>query len=202
MSDALPLKYVGFKAHFEGIPLDAIEMHLFEGGYLGISRITDHTANIACLIKKESFLASLSPDHLISRLQKERTIFKERMANARMLFPQWLIGELPEFGIRTNPDWDRVFWIGDAAGSIPPLCGDGLALAVSSGCMAADYLLQSDAKQFQKAWLKRVKKRFFYAKQLHKIMLNPLTSTLAFKIGNLFPQLPIHLWKATREGTF
>ena len=33
--DNLPLKYVGFKAHFEGVSLEhAIEMHLFKGGYL------------------------------------------------------------------------------------------------------------------------------------------------------------------------
>lgn len=202
---APPLKYVGFKAHFEGIPLEhTIEMHLFDGGYLGISRITDQTTNIACLMKKDYFSENDSPGRMISQLQNDvkMQIFKERMSNARMIFPEWLSGELPEFGIRTNPKWDRVFWIGDAAGSIPPICGDGLALAVLSGCMAADYLMKSDAKHFQGDWLKRVKKRFFYARQLHRIMLNPVTSTLAFKIGNLFPQLPIHLWKATREEIF
>ena len=121
------------------------------------------------------------------------------MLKARKVFPQWLIGQLPEFGIRKNPSWQKVFWIGDAAGSIPPICGDGLALAVTSGCMAADYFLNSNAEQFQHDWLQRVKKRFFYAKQLHRLMLNPMTNTLAIKMGNLFPQLPLHLWKATRE---
>src|SRR5882762_3377546 len=39
-----------------------------------------------------------------------------------ILFPDWLIGKTPGFGMKQNPSWHNVYWIGDAAGVIPPIC--------------------------------------------------------------------------------
>src|SRR5262249_42474155 len=42
------MKYFGFKAHFKDVDIDnAIEMHLFPGGYLGITKVNATTTNIA-----------------------------------------------------------------------------------------------------------------------------------------------------------
>lgn len=195
-ANALPLKYAGFKAHFEGIPMDsAVEMHVINGGYLGISKIDDKTVNIACIVKKEE----CNPIETFMDRLKAHAAFNERMKNARIIFPNWLVGEIPEFGIRSNPSWENVFWIGDAAGSIPPVSGEGLAIAVTSGCMAAEYLLNSTAHAFRKAWLKRFQKRFFWAQRLHKFMLTQWTSSLAVQASSLFPGLPLFFWKLTRE---
>ena len=124
---------------------------------------------------------------------------KNRLLKSRKIFPQWLTGRIPEFGIRKNPEWDRVFWIGDAAGSIPPVSGDGLAIAVTSGCMAAEYLMNRDAHAFRKAWLKRYKSRFFWAQQLHRIIMTPWAINLAAPVCQTFPSLPLLSWKLTRE---
>jgi flavin-dependent dehydrogenase len=123
-----------------------------------------------------------------------------RFSKARMIFPKWLMGQLPEFGIRTNRDLPNVFWIGDTAGSIPPVCGDGLAIAVTSGCMAADYFLGEGAVAFKKDWLKRYRHRFFMAKLIHQVMMNRWTNNLAITACNTFPKLPIFFWSQTREG--
>jgi menaquinone-9 beta-reductase len=198
----LPPKYVGFKAHFEGISLNnEIEMHIFDGGYLGISSIDSKTTNIACIVKKDRLYECNPFDLFMSKLQEGKCLsaFKERLLKARMIFPKWLIGEVPEFGIRTNPAWERVFWIGDAAGSIPPICGEGLAIAVSSGCMAADFFLNSDALEFKKAWLRRYARRFFWAKQIHKILLTSWLSPVSIKACQWIPSVPIYFWKLTRE---
>lgn len=196
------MKYVGIKAHFEGISLDrALEMYSFEGGYLGISTLDDRTVNIACLVLKNR--VENSPELWIEQLKEDPTmaLFKERISKARMLFPKWLVGEIPEFGIRDRPLWERVFWIGDAAGSIPPVSGEGLAMAITSGCMAADYYLNEDAEAFKKAWKKRYGKRLFFAGQLHKMMLTSWMGHLAIPICHLFPSLPIYFWEQTRETT-
>lgn len=183
------LKYVGFKAHFSGITNNAsLDMHCFNGGYLGISPVDAHTANIACLVKKE-----------IAQIKSITALLKKIEPNAKMLFPEWLTGQLPEFGIRENPSWERVFWIGDAAGSIPPICGDGLAIGITSGCMAADYLLNSNAEAFKKAWLKRYQSRFFWALRLHSFMLSKRSSRLAIGACNFAPFLAPFVWKLTRE---
>lgn len=196
------LKYMGFKAHFEGVSTGkGVEIHAFDGGYLGISNVDANTTNVACIVNKNCLKEMQQPERFMQKLQEDKSLpfFNERMVNARIIFPNWLIGQIPEFGIRKNPSWERVFWIGDAAGSIPPICGDGLAIAITSGCMAADYYLNSNAGEFKKAWMKRYRQRFFIAKLLHKMMIHPKMSRIALTVGNSVPGLPNLLWKLTRE---
>jgi menaquinone-9 beta-reductase len=196
----MPMKYVGFKAHFEGIEMDDfVEMHTFNGGYLGMAKINSTTTNIACIADKAIVDPFDKPEHFLDQLMKDIPTLRKKMINARMLFPKWLVGQIPEFGIREHPHWDRAFWIGDAAGSIPPVSGEGLAIAVTSGCMAADYLMHSDSRAFETAWLKRYKRRFFWAVQLHRIMRSGFLGHLAMYACRAFPFLPYHLWKLTRE---
>ena len=192
------LQYVGFKAHFEWVDIDdAVQIHTFAGGYLGISPINSTTTNIAWLVKKEC-IKNLENPELSVFDQKSMLFLKQRLQKSRMIFPNWLVSQIPEFGIRQNPSLERVFWIGDAAGSIPPVCGEGLAIAITSGVMAADYLLKSNAQEFKVAWLKKYQKRFFLAQQIHKIILSPSLANCAFLTCRIFPFLPKFLWKQTR----
>ena len=69
-----------------------------------------------------------------------------------MLFPQWLVTRAPEFSHRKTPKWANGYFIGDAAGSIPPATGNGLSMALSSGIMAAKYAVRGDANGFRRAW--------------------------------------------------
>lgn len=199
---ALPeTKYVGFKAHFEGIERqDCLEMHIFEGGYLGIANIDEKTANIAGLIHK-NFLGKSPPEDILPTILNAGSMqrFKIRMTNAHMIFPKWMIGQVPEFGIRNTPNWERVFFIGDAAGGIPPVSGEGLAIAITSGCMAADYLLNSDAQRFRLDWYSRYSKRYFWARILHYGMMKPWLCSAGMRACRFFPILPITAWRLTRE---
>lgn len=194
-------QYVGFKAHFEGIAMGSVlEMHCFKGGYLGISQIDAKRANIACLFSKNYLDGSGSLSGTMENLKHDPSMkaFSEKLKNSRMIFPQWLTTNVPEFGIRTNPDLPNVFWIGDAAGSIPPLSGGGLAIAVTSGCMAADYFLRNDVNGFKKAWKNRYERRFFIAEKLHRLLLAHTLSGWAIRACDIFPKLPLYLWKLTR----
>ncbi len=196
------MKYIGFKAHFEGVEIDdSIEMHTFSGGYLGVAKINAKTTNIAGLFHKDIGKNFNSPEILLENLLKDKSmsILKEKMRSATMVFPKWLECQVPEFGIRKNPQWERVFWIGDAAGGIPPVSGEGLAIALTSGCMAADYLLKSNSHQFKIDWLRRYGRRYFWANQLHRGLMRPWLHEIGIKLFHLFPSLPIYLWQLTRE---
>lgn len=196
-------RYRGLKAHFAGVsPGKTIEMHTFPGGYLGLSTIDPVITNVACIIDMKYCKVGDNPASFLNQLLENLYLpdFRERMAASHMIFPQWMSGQVPEFGIRNNPAWKNVFWIGDAAGSIPPISGQGLSIGITSGCMAADFYLKGDVEGFKKAWLKRYQKRFFFAKMLHRLMIHPQMSTVAFKLGKFFPGLPKNIWKLTRES--
>ena len=156
--------------------------------------------NVACLMKFH-VPNPLSPSEFFAHLQAMPSLesFNEKILKGTMLFPQWMSAQVPEFGIRSNPSVERVYWIGDAAGSIPPISGDGLAIAILSGGMAADYLLKSDWKGFQVAWLKRMQSRFFWAKRLHRLMLYSPLSALAIQTAAALPMVSRFFWKHTRK---
>jgi flavin-dependent dehydrogenase len=198
----LEMAYFGFKAHFENIDIGkCVEMHLFPGGYLGISNVDEKVTNIACLVKKEKVSQFENPEDFINDLLKDKSMgaFQNRMKSAKMISPKWLVGQLPEFGIRKNPKLDNIYWIGDAAGSIPPISGDGLAIAITSGCMAAENYMFKNAANFQTEWLKRYRRRFLVANSIHKIMTHDWTKGIAMSTCQTFPKLPLFLWSQTRE---
>lgn len=199
-SDPLQPAYIGFKAHFTNVSdISNLEMYFFQGGYLGISKVDKETVNIAGLIKKE--IVGMVPIENFTPLlmeKKELSALKPYLSKAVPLFP-WMKGLIPEFGIRQLPSWPRIFWIGDAAGSIPPISGEGLALALNSGCMAADFFLRSTAAEFNRNWNKSYSKRFFWAQQIHQLMLSERASRMTFKTCQYFPSLMLKLWKLTRH---
>lgn len=180
-------KYVGFKAHFEGIELKStLEMYLFEGGYLGISPIDEKTVNVACIIKKSK----------AKSFQIEEVC--EKIKNGNRIFPQWLSGEIPEFGIRKTAHLENVFWIGDAAGTIPPITGEGLSIAISSGVLAANSLYCKKPQEFKKLWLKKYRRQFLLGMLLHQAVLNPITAKMGFSIFKHFPACTRYIYQNTR----
>lgn len=185
--------YTGFKAHFEGIDLSrTLEMHCFKGGYIGLSPVAPGVVNVAGLARLD---LPHNPDILIKSLPK----LERRFQNAHILFEKWLTGQVPEFGIRKTPSWPNVFWIGDAAGSIPPVCGDGLGIALTTGIMAAEYAVNKSEISFKRDWLKRYRRRFFWGQWLHRIVMQPTLSSLGTRCCALFPSLPSQIFALTRE---
>lgn len=197
-----PFRYVGFKAHFEGIEMNHfLELHPFKGGYVGLSSVSDKVTNMACLVDQKVLQGQESAEDFFKRLLLLDSMksLRQRMGGAKMLFPEWIMGKVPEFGIRDNKELDRLYWIGDARASIPPASGDGLAIGITSGVMAAEYLMKKDAKSFNKDWQKKYRKRFFYAKLLHRMLMNPMLCHSAYLLSKRYPSIPIKLWQLTRE---
>lgn len=193
------LTYAGFKAHFSDIDMhETLEMHCFDGGYVGISPVADGIVNIACLVRldrmqgQDNFMQTLATQQNMQR-------FSQHLEKGRMLFPAWMMGKVPEFGMRQNPAWPNVFWIGDAAGSIPPVCGDGLGIAITTGVMAAEYFSDKGAEAFKKDWLQSYRRRFFWGRLLHEVVQRPYLSSFAAGCCRLFPSLPHKLFKLTRS---
>ncbi|MCE5316812.1 MAG: NAD(P)/FAD-dependent oxidoreductase [Parachlamydia sp.] len=192
--------YAGFKSHFEGIAsAQAIEMHCFDGGYVGISPVAQGISNVAALVRLDRL--KMEKSEFMEYLQRIKGMeqFAERLKGSSMLFTPWMMGQVPEFGIRHNPSWPNVYWIGDAAGSIPPICGDGLGIALTTGLMAADYLRSNDPQGYQRAWHKRYHSRFFWGKWLHSVMTRTPLSRLAVSCCQWIPSLPAKVFALTRE---
>jgi flavin-dependent dehydrogenase len=114
---------------------DAIELHLVARGYAGIVRQEDGTANLCMAIRRSRLLAAGSPAALLDRLGNDHPALGERLA-ARRGGAADAVANIP-YGWRAQRGAPGLFRLGDQAGVIPSLAGEGLGIAIASGVRAA-----------------------------------------------------------------
>lgn len=187
--------YIGAKAHFDGINLsNELVMHLLPGAYFGMAPIAAGQVNVAGIIACTPEQA-LDPKATLNSFFQRTRILSEELR----LFPDWFMGPVPEFGIRDCPRWPNTFFLGDAAGVIPPATGNGLSMGLTSGILAADYALKGDYLTYRTRWHKEYAHRIFKGKLLHKLFLSSFTNVIPIACS-LFPSLPRAIFRATRSG--
>lgn len=192
--------YVGIKAHFEQIPMEqCLEMFAFPGAYLGIEPIENGRYNVACLAKKEEIDQFQSPALFMQFLMQQNPLLRSYLSQGKMIFTDWMHAFIPHFGIKQTPHWADTYFIGDAAGTIPPACGEGLSLAISSGCLAAEYAIKGKFKEYKKAWLKNFRSPIYWGKGLHYILLKPPLIGTGLSLVRNIPSLAHLVFSLTRQ---
>ena len=109
-----------------------VELHGFPGGYAGLCEVEGNKVNLCLLTQVARFRESGSTcDRFSSQWMTQNSTLAARL---EMLQPDWA-GSLAQanlnFGTLQRP-LSRVLYLGDAAGSITPLCGNGMSMALRS----------------------------------------------------------------------
>ncbi len=134
---------IGFKQYFRASgPLlarlsGAVEVTAFDGGYAGVQRVEGGTVNLCLLVSRERFAALGSWDALLAALWREPGLAP--LADAEALLPKPLtISNVPYGFVYHGSPGDTLYRLGDQSAVIPSFCGDGMAIALHSGRLAAD----------------------------------------------------------------
>ena len=119
---------------------DAVELHLFDRGYAGVVRQEDGSVNLCLAVRRSRLREAGDPGRLLRLLGDGAAALGERLG--------WL-GDEPIDAIANVPYGWRVaagraglFRLGDQAGVIPSLAGEGVGIAVGSGVSAANACLR------------------------------------------------------------
>lgn len=197
-ASAPDMPYIGIKAHFEGISWhETLEMFALKGLYLGISPIENKRFNVACLVSKDLVKQCQSTEAFIASLMTNR-LLESRFSKAKCLFSEWMSCPIPNFGIKKTPHWPHSYFIGDAAGTIPPITGNGLSMAIKGGILAAEYALNNNPEAFKVRWKKEFSSAIFWGKFLHRVALQPFLLEKMIALGNFLPILKHSVYKLTR----
>lgn len=137
---------IGFKQFFRATPdlarrlHGAVEVTVFPGGYAGLQQVENHRLNLCLLVDRTRFKAlGGNWPTLFAALLREPGL--ERLADAEPLLPKPLTIAAVPYGFLVRPDPADPLWrLGDQAAVIPSFCGDGMAMAIHSGRLAADML--------------------------------------------------------------
>lgn len=131
-------QFLGIKYHVEqGPPTDTIEIHHFKGGYCGISAI-ENNQYCMCYLIKADLLKEFKSDiqAMENSILSQNPYLKERMNTAKLMGP--ITTSQFNFGT-SKPMYQSYPLLGDAAGFIPPITGNGMSLALRS----AQYIYQN-----------------------------------------------------------
>ena len=182
---------------------DAVELHLFDGGYAGLVRQEDGSGNL-CLAVHKSRLdeASGDPAALLHMLGGALPHLGERLAHADWSRSIDAIGHVP-YGWRTAGTAPGLFRLGDQAGVIPSLAGEGMGLALASAEAAVAAWRHGGgdaAPAFQHRLAAAMARPFAFANLVWRIGENRRTAGAITRAASLFPSLVRMISHATRIG--
>ncbi len=178
----------------------SVELILFPGGYAGFQPIENGAANLCLLITAAQLKqCGGSWPALQGYLQHTAPHLARRLAGAETMLPAPLtIASIP-YGFVQRGSPDGLWRIGDQATVIPSFSGDGMAMALHSGTLAAQhYLGNTSADKFQQLLAKQLGTRVASATVLSRALVNqPWTAHLT----RLWPGMLAHIASATRIPT-
>ena len=204
--------YIGVKYHIRySFPNDLIALHNFKKGYCGISKIeneqycfcyltvADNLQNSGNDIKKmEQTILSANP-HLKKIFDECEMLWKEPVVISQISFD------------KKNLIEDHVLMIGDAAGMITHLCGNGMSMALHASKIAAgqiqEFLKGTIARElmeqnYSAQWNNLFSKRLRTGRMLQRLLNDPRLTNLVIGLGRYFPSLIKTLVKKTHGSPF
>jgi flavin-dependent dehydrogenase len=199
--------WLAVKAHYSGdFPNDLVELHNFHGGYCGVSKVENGSINICYLADYGSFKKHKNIDayqkHVLCKNPHLKAIFE----NAKMLFDKPITISQVSFE-KKKPVENHMLMIGDTAGLIHPLCGNGMAMAIHSAKIAVELAInypdgKIDSRQkleneYIAQWNLNFRKRMRTGRWLAALLRNETAAGIAMKVLSYFPSLLPKIIKST-----
>ena len=190
--------WLGVKAHYSlDFPDDLVGLHHFKGGYCGVSKIENNLVNICYLANYDTFKRYKSiEDYQINVVYKNPNL-KAVFEKAAIQFEKPLTISQISFEKKKSVE-NHILMIGDTAGLIHPLCGNGMAMAIHSAKLAAENSIaflenrinrSTLENNYRTDWDKNFKSRLRVGRFLGKLLQKEKLAQFTLNIFILFPFL-------------
>ena len=178
-----------------------IELHLFARGYAGIVLQEDGSTNV-CLAVRKSLLSKSGgdPASLLADLAERHPGFAVRLGDDWLGCRIETVGSVPYGWIARNTS-PSLFRLGDQAAVIPSLAGEGIAIALASGALAARHWLERGAEgavAHQRELAMRATRPVRTARIARAIAENRFAAALGISLAGRVPPVLRHLMHASR----
>ena len=198
--------YIGVKYHIKyDFPKDLIALHNFDGGYCGISAIEDNKYCLCYLSERKNLKESSGISEMEEKILSKNPHLKAIFEQAEFLFSKpEVINEV--IFVKKSVISKHVLMVGDTAGLIAPLAGNGMSIAIRAGVLSAhlvgDFLNNQISREklehnYTDVWNKNFKNRLWRGRQLQKLFGNETNSNLAVSFLNKVPILLSPIIKST-----
>ena len=197
--------WLGVKAHYEGkFDETVVGLHNFIGGYCGVSKIENNLLNICYLTNFKSFKKYKNIEEFQEKVVSQNPHLKKILEHSTSVFEKPLTISQICFEKKENVE-NHILMMGDTAGLIHPLCGNGMAMAIHSAKLASEQTInflsekisrQEMEKNYSSNWNKNFKQRLWYGRILGSILEHSKLSEVLTNLITHFPfLLPIIIRK-------
>jgi flavin-dependent dehydrogenase len=191
-------QFVAVKRHLEGVdfPAATVEMHNFRDGYCGLSPVAGGLTNCSYISDVRNLRA-----HGNSVAEMERQVLMQNpllrpylQAAQRQSTPPIVISQIT-FRERSTVD-NHVLMLGDAAGTIAPLAGNGMSMGMNASYLLhgllAEFLdgrlTRTELEQrYTRAWRGLLSLRIRAGRLIHQVFGSPGLTTAGIRVLKRVP---------------
>ncbi|HWE38580.1 MAG TPA: FAD-dependent monooxygenase [Isosphaeraceae bacterium] len=186
-------RLVGLKRHVAvddpdgNEPADTVDLHLVPGGYVGACRVEGALTNV-CALLPESVPRRSRGD--LDRATGE--VFEANPALRRLWASSRPAGDWKTVAnVRVEaatPRLGGIVYVGDAMGTVDPLGGQGMTMALLGAELLAPFLFEALAGRdgddrwqpsYERAWHRRFERRIRLCRLFHHVLVHPALIDLA-----------------------
>jgi len=203
--------YIGVKYHIKApVPIDTIALHNFKNGYCGISKVEGDKYCLCYLTTAQNLKSSNSIKEMEQNILYENPFLKKIFTEAEFIFKEPVTISQISFERKALVE-NHVLMLGDAAGMITPLCGNGMSMALHSSKIASacieQYLNKKITRlemenQYQRQWKNNFGKRLKAGRTIQKLFGKEIATNIFISFLKPFPFLVNKIVKATHGKEF
>lgn len=202
--------FVGVKYHVKAdLPASRIELHVFQGGYCGISRV-ENDRYCLCYVVDSGYLKKYKTiPTLENNLLSENPWLRKYFSQFEKIAPPVTLSGL-RFGLKNTAD-HCILYAGDAAGFIAPLTGNGMSMAMRASFILAnlipDYLSGGDesilTRRYADLWNRHFRFRIRASLLLQRLVItNPSLANFTISAFRTLPFLASPFIRLTHGREF
>jgi menaquinone-9 beta-reductase len=204
--------YIGVKYHARlSFNEQAIALHNFRNGYCGIVKVDGDLYNICYLttadnLQRNAGNIALMEKNILSENPHLRIIFDQQRTRKE---DSVVISQI-SFEKKTQVE-DHVLMIGDAAGMITPLCGNGMSMALHGSKIAFAHInaflagktsRDSMEKKYEKEWQVQFASRLRTGRFIQKLFTNRKLINVLISVCRRMPWVTRKMIRSTHGSAF
>lgn len=204
--------YVGVKYHVKSDqPADMIALHNFKNGYCGISKIEGDEYCLCYLTNAENLKNNQnSVKQMEQKVLYKNPHLRKIFTTSEFIWEQPLTISQISFDDKTKVE-SHVLLIGDSAGMITPLCGNGMSMAMHGSKIASEQIIlflsekitrAEMERRYESKWNKEFSRRLRVGRTVQKLFGKPLLTNLFISLIKRLPWVASQIIKATHGKEF
>jgi flavin-dependent dehydrogenase len=204
--------YIGIKYHIESSHnSNEVALHNFYNGYCGLSQIEDGKSCLCYLTTAENLRVSgnsikVMEETILFKNPEIKAIYKQ----SKFLYEEPLAISQVSFNKKEQIE-NHVIMIGDAAGMISPLCGNGMSMAMHASKIAFEKIALFLTKELSRDGMERAytadwqtafSKRLLIGRNVQRMFGGQITTSLFLKAMKTFSPIASAVIKSTHGKPF